>query len=117
MARKIIILDRVNLPSDQDYRVAFWLSVPVSRRTFYADATKASVVIGAAAQEVSAIQSGAVVEVIETLSQTEKLPVGQVMAALEKRHAELQPALTDRNPWQRYGSSWDGSAWSPVTVA
>ncbi len=38
MARKIIILDRTGLPSDQNYRVAFWLDVPVSRQTFYANA-------------------------------------------------------------------------------
>ena len=47
MARKIIVLERQNLPSDQDYRVAFWLDVPATRRAFYANATAASVVLAA----------------------------------------------------------------------
>lgn len=117
MARKIIVLERQNLPSDQDYRVAFWLDVPATRRAFYANATAASVVVDATQLELDAIKAGAVVERVETVSIPAGATLGQIQAGLVTRHGRLQGELTSRNPWARYGSSWDGTNWSMVTVA
>jgi hypothetical protein len=117
MARKIIILDRVNLPSDQDYRVAFWLDVPAARQPFYANAAAASAVTGATQAEVDALKSGAVVERIEAVPARANATQAALLAALVTRHGVLQSELTNRNPWVRYGSFWDGTAWTGVTVA
>ena len=117
MARKIIILDRAGLPSDQNYRVAFWLDVVASRRPFHANAAAKSVVIDITAPELTAIQSGAVIEeVIEVPAQA---GVGQasLLAALVTRYTQRQAEVTARNQWARYGSFYDGTAWTPVTVA
>lgn len=120
MARKIIILERTDMPSDANYRVAFWLDVPAARQAFYANAQAKSVVIGATAGEISAIQTGAVVEVVEVV-ETLRRPAGTTLAAmrtlLAARHGELQADLIARNPYDRYGTSWDGAAWTAGGVA
>lgn len=117
MARKIIILDRTGLPSDQNYRVAMWFDVAAARQTFHANVSAASVVKGITAPELAAIQSGAVIEeVIEVPAQA---GVGQaaLLAALVTRYNQRQAEVTARNHWARYGTSWDGATWTPVTVA
>lgn len=117
MARKIIILDRQNLPSDQDYRVVFWLDVPLARQPYYQNVAATSHVVGATQAELDAIKSGAVVERVEIISIRANATLGQIQAGLAARHGGLQAELTSRNPWARYGSSWDGTNWSMVTVA
>lgn len=117
MARKIIVLDRQNLPSDQDFRVAFWLDVAVARQPFYANAAATSQVVGATQAELDAIKAGSVVERVEMVPMRSGATLAQVQAALVTRHGALQAELTSRNPWARYGSSWDGAAWTMVTVA
>lgn len=117
MARKIIILERVNMPSDQDFRVAFWLDVPVARQTFYASASATSQVKGITGPELAALQTGAVVEEIVLVQGKSTLTQGELLAALIARYNARQAEFTARNPWARYGSSWDGSTWTPVTVA
>ena len=42
MAQTIILLDQEGLPSDLNYRVAFWLDVPMARQRFYANAAAVS---------------------------------------------------------------------------
>lgn len=117
MSRKIIILDRTGLPSDQNYRAAFWLDVPASRQAFYANPAAASAVKGATAAEVLAIQSGAIVEEVVEVGATAGTGQAALLARLVSRYNDRQAEFTARNPWARYGSSWDGSAWTPVTVA
>ncbi len=117
MARKIIILDRVNLPSDQDFRVAFWLDVAVPRQPFYADATAVSAVIGATADELAAIRSGAVVEEVQTVPARSNATQAALLSALVTRYNARQAEFTARNPWARYGSFYDGTGWTAVTVA
>ena len=117
MARKIIILDRQNLPSDQDFRVAFWLDVPPARQPFYANATAASGVIGATAGEVLAIQAGEVVETIETIGAVAEKGFETIESQIVAKHGKMQAAFDANNPWTRYGSSWDGVKWTSVRVA
>jgi hypothetical protein len=117
MARKIIILDRVNLPSDQDFRVAFWLDVAAPRRLFYANPAAVSAVKDATAGEVDAIRSGAVVEEIVTVPARSGVGMAALLAAIVARYEARQAEFTARNPWVRYGSYWDGNAWTGVSVA
>jgi hypothetical protein len=117
MARKIIILDRQNLPSDQDFRVAFWLNVIPARQPFYANPAAVSAVIGATTEELDAIKAGAVVEEVLTVPARANVNQATLLAALVARYDARQAEFTARNPWARYGSYWDGNAWTGVTVA
>lgn len=117
MPRKIIQLERVGMPSDTNFRVAFWLDVPAARQTFYANASATSAVKGATQAEVDAIKAGQVVEVIETLPRPAGTTIGEFRNDAEARYAQLQAELVNRNPFARYGTFWDGSSWTPVTVA
>lgn len=117
MARKIIILERVNMPSDQDFRVAFWIDVPASRQAFYANPAAVSVVKDATQAELDAIKAGAVVEEVQAMPARANATQAQLLAALVTRYTARQAEFSARNPWARYGSYWDGSSWTGVTVA
>ncbi len=117
MARKIIILERVNIPSDQDFRVAFWLDVPAARQPFHANPAAVSAVKDATQAEVDAIKAGAVVEETHVVPARSNATQAALLAALVTRYNARQAEFTARNPWARYGSFWDGSAWTAVTVA
>lgn len=117
MARQIIILDQVGLPSDSNYNVAFWLAVPAARQLFYANATAKSQVIGATANEVTAIQSGAVLEVITQYTHIKGTSLAAIEADLQAAYAAAQTALNNNNQFNHYGTSWDGTTWTIVTVA
>jgi len=117
MARKIIILDRTGLPSDQNYRVAFWLDVVAARQPFYADAAATTQVKDATAPELAAIQSGAVIEEVIEVPSPASTGQAALLAASVTRYNARQAEVTARNPWARYGSFYDGSTWTGVTVA
>ena len=114
MARKIIVLEQA--PSSDDYRIAFWLDVPAPRQRFYAKATATSAFLDATVEEIAAIQSGAVVEFVERFNRPFGTSLAVLRADLIARHAELQDSVTTENPWNRYGSSYDGSSWTAVSV-
>lgn len=115
MARKIIILEQVGATGD--FNVAFWLDVPAARQRFYASATAASAFLDATAPETAALQSGVVTEVVEKIYRPNGQSAAQLRAALVARHTELQAFVTSNNPWNRYGTSHDGTIWTAVTVA
>lgn len=117
MARKIIILDQTGLPSDLTYRVAFWLTVPAARQPFVAKATTTSQVIGITAPELTAIQAGQIIEQINLVPYSVGSSVAAITADLVVRYNAAQAQSDSINPWNRYGSFWDGAVWSPVTVA
>lgn len=117
MARKVIILDRTGLPSDQNYRVAFWLDVPAARQPFHANAAATSVVVGATVDEIAAIKAGAVVEEVVEVPAPTSATQGALLAAIVARYNARQADFTAQNRWARYGSYYDGTSWTGVTVA
>lgn len=117
MARKIIQLERTGMPSDQNFRVALWLDVPAARQSFYANASATSVVKGITGTELAAIQSGAVLEVVEVIPKLTSGTVAEWRNEAAALYTQRQNELTNRNPWARYGTFWDGVSWTPVTVA
>ena len=120
MARKIIILDRVGYPSDDAFRVAFWLDVPVARRPFYANAAFVSAVTGTEAPDVTeaaALEEGAVTEVVDSVFLPAGATLVQIRARLIAMHTRLQAEVNDKNLWARYGTFWDGTAWTARGVA
>ena len=117
MARKIIVLDQTGLPSDSNYTVAFWLSVPAARQLFYANAAATSHVVGAQAAEISAIQAGQIMERIVSVPYIKGTSLGAIQADLVSRYNAAQTELNNDNPWNHYGTTWDGTTWTLVTVA
>ena len=115
MARTIILLDRV--AESGDYRVVFWLDVRAPRQRFYAKAAATSAFLDATPQELAAIQSGAVIEVLERANRPSGQGLPALRNALEARRTELQAELDANNVWHRYGSFFDGTTWTAVTVA
>lgn len=117
MARKIIVLEQVGLPSDASYRAALWLDVPAARQSFYANPAATSAVIGITTSELDAIKAGAVVEEVVTAQRPTGGTLGQLRTLLENEHARAQATLTAQNPYNRYGTFWDGTTWTNGGVA
>ena len=123
MARQIIILEN-QIPGRGStdpisYRYAFWLSVPASRQSFFANASASSSVKDATAGELTAIQSGAIKELLGVFQSPPGTTIAQIEASLAAQFATAQTALNSaaQNPWDHYGTTWDGSTWTLVTVA
>lgn len=120
MARQIIILDRIGYPSDDAFRVAFWLDVPVARRPFYANDAFVSAVLGSEAPDVTelaSLRNGAVQEVVEDIFLPAGVTLAQIRTRLIARRTALQAELTARNLWSRYGTFYDGTTWTSRGVA
>ena len=118
MAQTIIILGQTGMPSDLNYRVAFWLDVPAERQAFYANAAALSAVIGISAPDLAAIRSGAIREVVEVIPRPVGTPLGTVKQAARDRLQALQSELNRDNQFNRYGTRWtQGAGWVDVVVA
>ena len=105
------------MPSDLNYRVAFWLDVELARQTFYADATKTSAVKGISAADLAALQSGAVVEIVAVISAPAHAAFSTVQQAARKRLADLQRDFKRDNTYNRYGTKWTAaSGWVDEVV-
>lgn len=125
MARRIIILEDLR-PGSADgasvYRYALWLDVPLARQTFYANGSATSAVNkglnAASAAELSAIQSGAILEIVEQID-VRGLTLAQIQSALVSRFNTVQAFVNGAgaNSWDHYGTVWDGTVWTLNTVA
>lgn len=118
MAKKIIVLEHLSWPSDLNYRIVFWLDVPAARQSLYANPAATSAFKNATTQELAALTSGAVVEQVISVF----YPAGTALSPtitndLAARWNAAQATLNAQNPYDRYGTSWDGTTWTPVTVA
>ena len=116
MAKKIIILERLST-QNSSFRVAYWADAPAARQTFYADPIKVSAWGGASAAENTALQDGSVVERVETSSVEGQKTRAEVKTILEARWAGFQAEINAANPWNFYGSFWDGTIWTDGGVA
>lgn len=118
MAQTIIILDQDGLPSDLNYRVAFWLDVPAARQRFYANAAAVSAFADASAGELAAIKAGQIVEIVETIPRPIDTLMPAVKQAARDRLAALQAELNKDNRFNRYGTRWtQAGGWADATVA
>lgn len=111
MAKRIIILEH----SGGRLRYALWAAVPAGREAFYARLGAVSAWTGASAPENAAIAAGQVAEFTDVLGKDGN--AAALMAALEARWADYQAEITARNPWNRYGSFWDGTSWTVAGVS
>ena len=115
--KRIIILERRNIPSDLDFDYVMWADVPVARQAFYVNATATSAYKSASAEELAALRDGSVIELRDTLGSIASQTIPQIQAALITRFNRFQADVTNNNYYVRYGTYWDGSAWTSVTVA
>lgn len=117
MARKVIQLEQVGLPSDASYRFAYWLDIPAARQTFYANANAVSAVKDATVAELNAIKAGAILEEIVEFSR----PVGTLIATIRQDAVQAynarQLVINRDNSYNRYGSFYDGTGWTNVSIA
>lgn len=118
MSQTIIILDQTGMPSDLNYRVAFWLDVPVPRQPFYANPLAVSAVVGIVAEELAAIRAGQIFEVVEIIPRLAGTQLNTVKQAARDRLVALQQDFNRDNRFNRYGTRWtQAGGWADVTVA
>ncbi len=113
MARKIILIRGIdNLPAGEvGFRYAFWADVPAARQIRYANPTATSEVADASQAELTAIQTGAIIERADESRWPAGTTIQQVQNFLITRFNAFQAQITAANPWQRTGTAWDGTTW------
>lgn len=117
MAKQIIVLERLDEPSDLNFNVAFWLVVPGTRTAFYADATKTSLYKDISAQELSDLRAGLFTEKVQKVSYLSGQPLAFIRNDLQVKFTNLQNELNNQNPFVRYGTYFDGNSWTTGGVA
>jgi len=111
MATQIIVLEKQ--PAAQPvFRVAFWVPVPTARQRFYANAEATSAWADAQAADITALKNGSVVEKVETVSADPGTTIPAIQSRLIARWTALQAELAAETTWQRYGTTYDGTAWT-----
>jgi hypothetical protein len=110
-SKRIIILDKLESARTQ-FRVVLWADVPAARQAFYANPQAVSAWKDALPADVSAIQSGAVAERVIIYSVDGSPTIAAIQSQLETAWTAYQAEITARNPWNRYGSNWDGVTWT-----
>jgi hypothetical protein len=111
---RVIILDQEDT---RTYRFVLWADAPLARQTFYADPAAGSVWKNALPSDVAAIQAGQVVERAGTLILEPGEGVAVARTLLQASWQAFQNEITTRNPWGRYGTTWDGTTWVAGGVA
>lgn len=117
MARLIIVLDRQDMGGDVGFRVAFWANVPAARQSFYADAARTSQVKDATAGELAALRNGSVTERVDVIRFPTGTTLNQAQTGLVAAFNAYQSEVNAYNPWNRYGTFWDGTSWTAGGVA
>lgn len=119
ITKRVIVLEQVNT-SPLMFRYAMWADVPTARQPFYA-AQQVGMVSAwkdAAPADNTALQSGSVVEKIDTVSVPPGTTLVQVEAALQAQWVTWNATIQAANPWVRYGSFMDASnAWTLAGAA
>ena len=118
-SKRVIVLERLSTKetqygsdTPQFWSYALWADVPAARQSFYANATATSAVRNIAPADLLAIQNGSVVEKVATLQVPKGATIGQLQTALETIWSAYQTEVTNFNPWNRYGTFWDGASWT-----
>lgn len=118
MAKRIIILDRVDEPSDNSFRYVLWAVVPAARVSAYASATAVSAWRDISALELADLRAGLFTERTDVAHVPAGTTIAQIQAALITRWTAFQAEVTSRNPTQRYGTFWDDtSTWTVAGTA
>lgn len=116
--KQIIILEQVKRDGGPiELRYALWAAVPAARQTFYANAGFETAFKNASAQEITDLRNGAVTEKVATGSWPAGTTNAAIRTALEAIWAAFNTEVQNFNPWNRYGSFWDGTNWTGAGVS
>jgi len=119
ITKRVIILEKLS-NSPLVFRYALWADVPAARQPFYAvqQANTVSAWKDAAPGDNTAIQSGAVTEIVDTINLTQAQTVADAQAALQAIWTAFQARINNFDPWQRYGTFMDTTnSWTAGGVA
>jgi|SRR5215472_4660988 len=100
-----------------DLSVALWADVPTSRQQFYANPNAKSAWVGATTTDNTNLQNGSVVEQVVVQRVPGGAGLAQIEGFLQNLWQGYQNNINNANPWSHYGSTWDGTTWTIVTVA
>lgn len=115
---KVIVLDSVPADGGVEYQVALWADVPAARQAFWAlTAPAKSAWKDALTADNTAITSGAVAEQVAKLRLAPGESAATARTAAQALSAQWITYVTNYNPWDRYGSTWDGTSWVAGGVA
>lgn len=112
VTKRVIVLDAVNGDTVVAFRYVMWADVPAARQAFYANATKISAYKDISADDLAAIRTGAVAEELGTLKMDTGKTLAQARTDLQAMWTAFQDRITNANPWNRYGTYWDGTSWT-----
>jgi hypothetical protein len=121
MARQVVVLEQDSSESTNiKFKAAFWLSVPVARQFYFANATAQSAVKDGSVTtaELTALQNGSVLERVYQMIYPPGTTIAQIEADLQSKYATAQASLTAQSAefadtvLTRYGSFWDGTTWT-----
>src|SRR5262245_53575440 len=114
--RRVIVLEKDESTPAGRYRFALSALVPAVRQGFYANAAAVSAFRDATEQELADLRAGAVVERLDSISIAPGTGIAVVQAQLQVAWQQFQSEVDNQNPWVRYGTSWDGTAWTSMGV-
>lgn len=112
MARKIIIQERLDEPSDLNFRYVLRADVPLARRPYYADAGKVSLLKDATAEETQEVKTGAVIEREGKASFAAGTQTAAIRAQLVNVFGVFQAEVDGHNAFKFFGTYWDGVSWT-----
>jgi hypothetical protein len=108
---RVIILER-DLDTN-GFRYVLWADVPTARQSFYAQpAGTKSTWKDALPADNDALVAGVVAERTSTQRVQGGTTITQIEGFLENRWSDFQAEVNASNPWQRFGSTWDGTTWT-----
>lgn len=110
MAKRIIILEQLD---NRQYRYALWADVPAARQSLYAASAQPTAYTLASVNEKAALADGSVAEKIGVI---EAISVAEARQMLVDLWTEWQAQVSNRNPWIRYGTFWNGTGWTAEGV-
>lgn len=110
--RKIIITTRKDNTNYFEVSYLLWLTPPAARQAFYTQATKTSSAPNIIPAELTAIQTGSVLEQGGIASFPSGTTNGVVAADIITKFNTAQTALNNISDYAYYGSSWDGTTWT-----
>jgi hypothetical protein len=109
--KQVIILEKLDGPRTA-FKFALWATVPLPRQPFYANPNRVSAFKNATAQELQDIKDGKVTEKIDVVSVEPGVTVATIQVQLQTAWQSFQDQVTNETTYTRYGSFWDGTAWT-----
>src|SRR5262245_28564072 len=108
----VIILEKPDSTNANLWRYLLWCDVPTARQVYYKTiAPQTSAWKDAIQVDTDAIKNGEVLEYNETLQHPAGTNMATMQSMLQQLWTDKQNFVNTWNPYVRYGSTFDGTAW------